>query len=137
CIDGVARHVVIAPAGPETAPQEGVVVAGDIAAAVTPAYDDRTIEAAAVPAAVPGVAKARRGHHALAALVDPIIHMDDEIGLFTRRGRAITVAGQFACDEIGILAEFDPALEGGVARLDGEALALRGRKLRLEARDVG
>src|SRR3546814_3440330 len=76
-------------------------------------------------------------HYALAALVDAIVHVDDEIGLLARRRGAIAVAGQFAGDEIGILTEFDPPLERGVVRLDDEALALRRGKLGLEARDVG
>src|SRR3546814_21048156 len=87
-------------------------------AAMATAHDDRAIEAAAVPAAVPGIAKTGRTHYALAALVDAIVHVDDEIGLLARRRGAIAVAGQFAGDEIGILTEFDPPLERGVVRLD-------------------
>src|SRR3546814_7516858 len=99
---------------------------------VATAHDDRAIEAAAVPAAVPGIAKTGRTHYALAALVDAIVHVDDEIGLLARRRGAIAVAGQFAGDEIGILTEFDPPLERGVVRLDDEALALRRGKLGME-----
>src|SRR3546814_16515730 len=72
----------------------------------------------------------------ISALVDAIIHLDDQIGLFVRRRGAIAIAGQFAGDQIGIMAEFDPAFERGVVRLDDEALALRRGKLRLEARDI-
>src|SRR3546814_12861779 len=95
------------------------------------------LEAAAVPAAVPGIAKTGRTPDAIAALDEAIVDVDDEIGLLARRRGAIAVAGQFAGDEIGILTEFDPPLERGVVRLDDEALALRRGKLGLEARDVG
>src|SRR5690606_31518301 len=58
-------------------------------------------------------------------------------GAFAVRRGAIAVARQLTRDDIGILAELDAALQRGIARLDGEALALRGGKLRLEARDIG
>src|SRR3546814_19023296 len=86
------------------------------------AHDHRAIEAAAVPTAVPGIAKTGRADDALAALVDAIIHLDDQIGLFVRRRGAIAIAGQFAGDQIGIMAEFDPAFERGVVRLDDEEI---------------
>src|SRR3546814_1221290 len=78
--DLIARHVVIAPAGPETAPQEGVAIAIDIAAPAAPGDDHGAIEAAAVKAAVPGIAEAGARHDAFAALVDAIVHADDQIG---------------------------------------------------------
>src|SRR3546814_12101495 len=97
-------------------------------------HDHLAIETAAVPSAVPGIAKTGRADDALAALVDAIIHMDDQIGLFVRRRGAIAIAGQFAGDQIGIMAEFDPAFERGVVRLYDDALALRSGKLCLEPR---
>src|SRR3546814_9281573 len=69
-VDGIARHVIIAPAGPETAPQKGIAIAIDKAAPAAPGADHRTIEAAAAKAAIPGVAEAGARHAALAALVD-------------------------------------------------------------------
>src|SRR3546814_5301484 len=97
--DLIARHVVIAPAGPETAPQEGVAIAIDIAAPAAPGDDHGAIEAAAVKAAVPGIAEAGARHDAFAALVDAIVHADDQIGAFTVRRGAIAIAGQFARSE--------------------------------------
>src|SRR3546814_16029584 len=84
-VDGIARHVVIAPAGPETAPQEGVAIAIDIAAPAAPGDDHGAIEAAAVKAAVPGIAAAGARHDAFAALFDAIVHADAQNAPFTLR----------------------------------------------------
>src|SRR3546814_3158142 len=97
-LDGIARHVIIAPAGPETAPQKGITIAIDKAAPAAPGDDHRAIEAAAIKAAVPGVAEAGARYDALAALVDAIVHADDQIGAFAVRRGAIAIARQF---EIG------------------------------------
>src|SRR3546814_5037689 len=63
-IDGVARHLIV-PAASEAAPHEWIVPAGDIAPPMATAHDHRAIEAAAVPTAVPGMAKTGRADDAL------------------------------------------------------------------------
>src|SRR3546814_9545311 len=109
-VNGIARHVITPPAGPETAPQKGIARAIDKAAPAAPGDDHRTIEAAAVKAAIPGVAEAGARYDALAALVDAIVHADDQIGAFAVRRGAIAIARQFARDDIRILAKLDAAL---------------------------
>src|SRR3546814_1217131 len=64
-----------------------------------------------------------------------IAHVDDEIGLRGIGRRAIAFANQIGRHELCILAEFDPALEPRIARLDDEGLPRGHRKLR-EARDA-
>src|SRR3546814_15910867 len=80
--------------------------------------EEGVVEAVEIGAAIPGPAPAvaigpadQVVHHFLAAGIDMIAHVDDEIGLRGIGRRAIAFANQIGRPELCILAEFDPVLE--------------------------